>query len=418
MYGDSVKNSIICVVLAAIMVCVSLFGYPVNAQDTPEELKELYAQSAVLMDADSGRILFGKHEFDVLPMASTTKIMTCIIALENLEQNQIGEVSLNAAKQPKVHLGVKKGETYYIKDLLYSLMLESHNDSAVIIAEAIGGSVERFAAMMNAKAREIGCSNTYFITPNGLDDEDDKGIHATTAADLARMMRYCILESPEKDVFLKITGEKEYQFTDVTGSRTFVCYNHNLFLDMMNGAISGKTGFTNDAGYCYVGAIKRGKRTFIVALLACGWPGNKGYKWIDTRKMMEYALENYEYKTIFMPTVCDDINVKNGIDEKNPLKFQEYVKVKISAKESKLSVLMSKDERIETKILRSSYIEAPVEKGEKVGTIYYCLNDRILMSTDIVTEEAVGKRNIKPVWREIINRYFYKTKKDDCRING
>ena len=142
---------------------------PAKAQETEKGPGELYARSAVLMDADSGRILFGKEADKARPMASTTKIMTCILALEHMKEDQETEASDYAAGQPEVHLGVRAGERYKIRDLLYSLMLESHNDSAVMIAEGIAGSVEQFAALMNQKAVELGCKNTHFITPNGLD---------------------------------------------------------------------------------------------------------------------------------------------------------------------------------------------------------------------------------------------------------
>ena len=148
-------------------------------QIVPDELKQLYALSAVLMDADSGRILFSKNGQEERAMASTTKIMTCILALESGiidSENQIVTVSDQAATQPKVHLGMVAGERFYLKDLLYSLMLESHNDSGVAIAEAVAGSVEKFADLMNQKARTIGCYSTYFITPNGLDAADSNGI--------------------------------------------------------------------------------------------------------------------------------------------------------------------------------------------------------------------------------------------------
>ena len=122
----------------------------------------------------------------------------------------------NAANQPKVHLGVYKGETIYLKDLLYSLMLESHNDAAMMIAEHVGGSREGFAKLMNQKAKELGCTNTYFITPNGLDAKEEIGgeikEHATTASDLARIMNYCIGTSPKSREFLEITGTQNYSF--------------------------------------------------------------------------------------------------------------------------------------------------------------------------------------------------------------
>lgn len=191
--------------------------------------------------------------------------------------------------------GVRAGEQYLLGDLLYALMLESDNDAAVIIAESVAGSVEAFAELMNQKAWDLGCESTYFITPNGLDAADENGIHATSATDLARIMSYAIQNSE----FLTITQTDSYTFSSVDGTRTVSCTNHNAFLHMMDGALSGKTGFTGNAGYCYTGALRCGDRTFVVALLACGWPNNKSYKWKDTRKLMEYALEEYEYRTIW-----------------------------------------------------------------------------------------------------------------------
>ncbi|HIZ74244.1 MAG TPA: serine hydrolase, partial [Candidatus Mediterraneibacter stercoravium] len=142
----------------------------VSAEENMDEItaSELYARSAVLMDADSGRILFAKNGQEERAMASTTKIMTCILALEKGNLSDKVTVSDNAAAQPRVHLGMQSGQAFKLEDLLYSLMLESHNDSAVAIAEHIGGSVEGFASMMNQKAMELKCTDTYFITPNGL----------------------------------------------------------------------------------------------------------------------------------------------------------------------------------------------------------------------------------------------------------
>ena len=144
-------------------------------ESIPEELQNLHALSAVLMDAKSGRVLFSKEGEVMRPMASTTKILTCILALEEGNLEDEVSVSERAAVQPAVHLQMREGQTFYLKDLLYSLMLESHNDTAVAIAEHIGGSVEGFAEKMNAKAHALGCENSYFITPNGLDEEDENG---------------------------------------------------------------------------------------------------------------------------------------------------------------------------------------------------------------------------------------------------
>ena len=253
--------------LAAFLLLVFPFS---AAAEAPAE-SELYAQAAVLMDADSGRVLYSKNGDAKLPMASTTKIMTCIVALEMGNLDDVYEATSYAASMPKVHLGVQAGEQYRLKDLLYALMLESFNDSAVVIAEGLAGSVDAFAELMNQKAWDLGCMDTYFITPNGLDAADDNGIHSTTAQDLATIMSYCI----QNEEFLEITRTQSYSFTDVSGKRSFTCNNHNSFLSMMEGALSGKTGFTNNAGYCYVGSLRRDGKTYVVALLACGWPNNK-----------------------------------------------------------------------------------------------------------------------------------------------
>ena len=171
--------------------------------------------------------------------------------------------------------GINEGDKLSVKDCLYALLLKSANESANALAEHVAGSTEAFADMMNAKAEKIGCEQTYFVTPNGLDEKDEKGWHHTTAEDLARVMKYCIMDSPRKEAFLDLTQTLEYEFTDSTGARQFSCRNHNAFLQMMEGAISGKTGFTSDAGYCYVGALENEGRTYVVALLACGWPNHK-----------------------------------------------------------------------------------------------------------------------------------------------
>lgn len=386
------------------MICMFFVQFPavtVRAEGVPDELSELYARSAVLMDADSGRILFGKKEDQVLPMASTTKIMTCIVTLEQMSEGQMADVSDYAACQPKVRLGVRGGEKYRIKDLLYSLMLESHNDSAVVIAENIGGSVEGFASLMNQKAEKLGCRQTHFVTPNGLDGEDEGGVHATTAEELATIMRYCIMESPQKETFLEITRTMDYSFTNAEGSRIFSCHNHNAFLGMMEGALSGKTGFTADAGYCYVGALRRGRRTFIVALLACGWPNNKGYKWKDTRKLMEYGLANYEYREVEQTSELGDITVTDGVEKSNPCVRDSSVKMVVDdaektesegGQQKTMKALLREDEKVKVRKDLPETIQAPVQAGDKIGTVSYYIDDMKLRSYDVVAAGKVKKR--------------------------
>lgn len=268
----------------------------------------LYAENAVLIDGETGDILYEKNGSVHHPNASTTKILTCIIALECGDLADTVIASSYAAKMPEVRLGVREGEIFNLEDMLYAMMLESYNDAAVVIAEHIGGDVQHFADMMNSKAKEIGCRTTYFITPNGLDAQDEGGIHGTSAEDLARIMRYCIITSPKSDLFLEITRTRFYTFSDSSGARSFACSNHNAFLDMADEALSGKTGFTCDAGYCYIGAAEYDGHTYIWALLGCGWPNNKTYKWKDSRTLLAYAEKNASYTEIAAPK-APDLNV-------------------------------------------------------------------------------------------------------------
>lgn len=353
---------------------------------------DLYARSAVLMDAETGRILFGKNKDAQMPMASTTKIMTCILALENGNLSDKADVSSIATAQPKVKLGMMQGQTFYLKDLLYSLMLESHNDSAVAVAECIAGDVAGFADMMNKKAEQLGCSSTYFITPNGLDGQDEKGIHHTTAEDLARIMKYCIMESPQKEMFLEITQTDTYTFTDCNGKKSYSCVNHNTFLKMMDGALSGKTGFTGDAGYCYVGALRKDEKTLIVALLACGWPNNKGYKWSDTRKLMTYGLENYFYKEISPDQIGENekIYVKNGYTGGFPKKGNVPLEVDTLGKSEKILIGAGDKEEVEIKIEKE--ITAPIKKGTVVGEVVYRVNGKVVVSYQAVAGKNVRER--------------------------
>ena len=402
--------------IRSFMLCMLLLlAVPASAK---AEDMQLYAQSAVLMDGDSGRILFGKNEQEVRAMASTTKIMTCILVLENTDPSDTAVASENAAMQPKVHLGVQKGDTFYVRDLLYSLMLESHNDAAVILAEKTAGSVEAFAEKMNQKAEEIGCSDTHFVTPNGLDDEDAGGEHATTAADLARILRYCIMQSPKKDAFLEITRTKTYEFSDVEQKRHYSCYNHNAFLDMMEGALTGKTGFTGKAGYCYVGALESEGRTFVVALLGCGWPNNRSYKWADTKKLMEYAEAHFYIREFEMNAQTPQVLVKDGIPAsgkiKDPCLIETAVQSESGQTEEKLSktadhkvrLLVSDEDEVKLVCHMKTKTEAPLKAGTVMGTLSLFLNDEKIKENEIVSAGYAERISMPWCAGQIIRKFL------------
>ena len=439
----------ICVICCLLMAMQQITGH---AQEPGAE--ELYAQAAVLMDADSGRVLYDKNGSQVLAMASTTKIMTCILTLELAELQETVEISSYAASMPKVKLYVQKGEKYRLEDLLYSLMLESHNDAAVAIAEHVGRkylppelaekspadytveeskqAVAAFAAQMNRKAAEIGCRDTWFITPNGLDatqtltlesGETIEKSHSTTARDLASIMCYCIRRSPQKETFLKITQTPSYSFS-IDNGRSFSCANHNAFLQMMQGAISGKTGFTNQAGYCYVGALERDGKTLVVALLACGWPNNKSYKWSDTRLLMNYGLEEFTYHSLdevaYEESQLKQIPVLRG--QTMAIGETAYVPVRIlerdaggeydqtdpvtgEALEGVTGLLLKEGEAFSVECHIESRLQAPVAAGAQVGTIQYIFQNQVYREEHIVTTKAVQKIDYRWCFQQIL-QYF------------
>ncbi len=335
----------------------------------------LHARAALLMDADNCRVLWEKEGYTQMPMASTTKIMTCILALEKGDPKDLVEVSGKASAQPKVKLGMSKGEQYRLEDLLYSLMLESHNDTAMAIAEHIGGSQEGFAKLMNEKAKELGCENTCFITPNGLDATVDGKQHSTTARDLAVIAAYAI----RNETFCSIIGTAAYRFSDASGKRSFTVYNKDRFLTMMEGAIGIKTGFTGGAGYCFVGALERDGRKYVSVVLGSGWPPNRTWKWTDTQALMAYGLEQYSKQDIFEAQELPRIPVIQG--------RQETVSLQSAAK--KMELLWSDQDscRVEVKLPES--LAAPVEAGKRVGEVRYYVNDALYDKIPILTAEEV-----------------------------
>lgn len=433
--------------------------FAAKEQDPAADIS-LYATAAVLLDADSGRVLYGKNQDTPMAMASTTKIMTCIQVLEHASLDETLTVSAYAASMPQVKLNIRKGEEYTVRDLLYSLMLESHNDSAVALAEHVGRqflspelrdkpadeytaaesrqAVAEFAGLMNGKAAQLGCENTWFITPNGLDATEEVTLsdgqtvqkeHCTTAAELARIMAYCIKESPNSGDFLAITQTPEYSF--YANGRNFSCVNHNAFLSMMDGAVSGKTGFTNKAGYCYVGALERDGRTFVVALLACGWPNNKSYKWSDTKELMQYGIDNFFYRRFdeegvaFDETLLGKIPVAEG--QAAAIGETAYTAVEIrerrgtgpegesapesvpadSAKEQNSEgLLLRKDEQIRVKCNMADSLTAPVVAGTPVGSIEYIVNDTVYLRETIVTADDVDKIDLHWCALQIVEKFL------------
>lgn len=419
-------------------MCALLLVMQVSMGVVAQEDLSLYATSAVLLDAKSGRVLYAKNADEKMACASTTKIMTCILLLEHGNLDEEIEVSSYAASMPKVKLFVKKGEKYIVRDLLFSLMLESHNDSAVVLAEYIGKqylseelknkptsemttdeskqALAAFAKLMNEKAIEIGCENTYFITPNGLDAtetitmSDGQVItkeHGTTATELAKIMSYCITRSSKRDLFLEITRTPSYSFG--ANGRSFSCTNHNAFLNMMDGALSGKTGFTNKAGYCYVGALERDDRYYVVALLACGWPNNKTYKWSDTKELMQYGIDNFYFRDLTNTEQLYDhselkpIVVHEG--QTDILGEKAFTNVAIGASEGMNGMLMMPDENVSVQVEVEKELTAPVYAGTRVGTITYSVGDILCREEEIIIQETIEKIDFLWCMKQVLKRY-------------
>lgn len=401
----SFKNFLLIIPVLSLLVCCIFC--PITTQAAG-----LYSKYSVLIDVDSGRILSGSNETTAVSMASTTKIMTLIIALENCDKNFVATTSAYAASMPDVQLNAITGEQFVLDDLYYSLMLESHNDSAVIIAENVAyyllcknpalrsetpfisnynydssflSEIDReqseklvyiFTDLMNEKADDILLSDTYYITPNGLDAEDDYNFHHTTAYDLAKTMAYCI----NNDEFLRITQTVSKTFSDTTGKHTYQLNNKNRLLNPENGVISGKTGFTNKAGYCYVCAYKDNDRTLCIALLACGWPPNKNYKWSDANYLIalgkKYNKQKYfncEY-TFYIPV------------SKGKYSFCELIP------DSAVEFLACDDDSVNIQIDIPETLTAPVNSAQIYGTINIYVNNEPARSINLKAKQSIPKK--------------------------
>lgn len=345
----------------------------IPATTKKEDSPTLSASYACVMDAGSHRILYGKEAQTKAPMASTTKIMTALLALEYGKPESVVTASSHACSMPKVHLGMTKGEQFLLSDLLYSLMLESHNDTAVAIAEHVAGSVENFAGMMNEKANELGLKNTHFVTPNGLDADD----HYSTAEDLSILAAHAI---KNKD-FLSLVQTKSHRFSNLAATRTFSVTNRDAFLSYYDGALGIKTGFTGKAGYCFVGAAKRNGITLTSCVLASGWPPDKNRKWTDTKSLMDYGFSNFYESTLpLQDMTLITIPVEDG------------KKVSVSCcQPKKHSTLLTRSDTLTIEYDLPEKLCAPVDTSIPIGTVSYYINDTLFQKDEVFPSENVEK---------------------------
>lgn len=395
----SINLKIVSVFLVMGLLIQMLWFLPYQAAEAPS----MYSAGYALTDGSTNRLLLGKKETEPMANASTTKILTCIVTLENCNLDEVATISANAQNQPKVRLGIGEGEQYPLVDLLYGLMLESYNDCAVAIAEHVAGTVEGFAELMNKKAAEIGCMDTYFITPNGLDAENEEGFHHTTAQDLCRIMAYCVWESPQKELFLQITRTASYQGTN--GENSYNFSNKNAFLNQMDGVLSGKTGYTARAGYCYVAALEQNGERYCIALLACGWPNNKNYKWQDARALFNFGLQNYENAIIESCNIEEIVAIDGYITSPKFADLNEGMEIQISGDLCSSTILVNKEEKLRQKIVVEESVELPIEKGQILGKCYFYVGDYLIAEIPLVAKENCGKWNFRDVLWSVFRQY-------------
>lgn len=355
----------------------------------------LNARAAIIYDRTTKEIIWGKNENDKRAMASTTKIMTALVVLDNCNLDDIVVISKKAAGTGGSRLKINTGDKITVNDLLYGLMLKSGNDTAVALAEHIAGSVEEFAKLMNKKAEEIGLKNTNFVTPHGLDNEN----HYTTAYELALLTDYAL----NNKKFAEIVNTKSITINIDGVPRTIG--NTNELLGNLTGVNGVKTGFTNGAGRCLVTSCRRGENEIITVVLGCD---TKKQRTSDSVKLIEYAFKNYT-RINLEEKIKEEFENWNNINRNriyiNKAEKQEMLLElgEISKKQIPIKNEEEKDINLSFNIIYN--YEAPVEKGTKVGNIIVKKKDEIIETIDIIVSKKVEKKNIVSYFKELLTFY-------------
>ncbi len=339
----------------------------------PQSAGAYSASGYCVIDSLTGRMLYSHNADAKRGMASTTKIMTAIVALENANPSDIATVSYNASRTEGSSLYLKSGEKMTVADLVYGLMLNSGNDAAVVLAEHIGGSVEAFAAMMNETAAKIGANSTHFTNPNGLYDDN----HYTTAYDLALITRYGM----KNEEFRKIVSTKKYTAatvaTEKNASRNIYLSNHNKLLNMLEGCIGVKTGFTKKTGRCLVSAAERDGVELICVTL------NASDDWNDHMGLLGSAFGEYKLKKVISKgQFIKTVPVTNGVGDVVGVVAADDVFV--PAKDG---------ERFdfETVYNIGDTIDAPVEENAYLGSMDIIYNGEKMASVGVVANGGVAR---------------------------
>lgn len=327
------------------------------------------AKSAVLIDTSSGRILYEQNAREQLPMASTTKIMTGLLACESGKLDKSVKISPFASGTEGSSLWLKIGEKQTLEDLTYGLMLKSGNDAAVAIAEYLGGSVDAFALLMNKRARELGAVNTNFMNPHGLDADG----HYTTAYDLALIAR----EAMKNKKFRSIVSTKTYSIPMEGEKWDRALKNHNKLLWRYDGCNGVKTGFTKRCGRCLVSSAKRDKKKLICVTI------NAPDDWNDHTYLLDYGFSNFRNKRVLKK---GEKALKITYDKKNQRKVnllyaQDY------------NILIGDSDVITTEIVKKE-LKVPAKKGTVAGYVNVYCNGEEIGKIDLITEKAIKELSL------------------------
>ncbi len=346
------------------------------------EALEVSAYSAVVIEADTGRVIFEKNSTERLAMASTTKIMTALLTLESSNLDDFFIVSPDAIKVEGTSMGLKEGDRVTLRTLAAGMLLASGNDAANSAAVKIAGSIEEFAIMMNRRARLLKMNDTNFVTPSGLDDSN----HYSTAYDMAKLAR-AALNNPD---FMEICSQKTMKLNYGNPPYTRWLSNHNKLLKSYEGCIGVKTGFTKKAGRCLVSAAERnGVRIIVVTLKA---PND----WQDHKKLLDYGFSKVE-----LIELSDEIKVEIPVvgGEKN-----EVTAVVKTIPEA--SILKEDLLKIDKKVISEPFLYAPVKKGDIIGEVHYCLNGEAIKKTFLIASDDVKTQMKKISFFDKIKRFF------------
>ena len=348
------------------------------------DASSINSRSCIIYDRNSHMVLYGKNETKQVKMASTTKIMTSLIIIENCSLSETIEISQKAAGTGGSRLGLKTGDKITIKDLLYGLMLCSGNDAAVALAEYAGGDIQGFAELMNQKASELGLKNTQYESPHGLDSDG----HYTTAYELAVLSDYAL----KNETFAKIVGTKNYTVT-INGYPKNLS-NTNELLGYLNGVYGIKTGFTNGANRCLVTACKRNDMDIICVVLGAD---TKKFRTQDSIKLIEYAFKNFTYINANDIAVNSFENWKNenlkylDINKSSSNSFELEIK---TCKNPILSINKNEIDNIKTSISINTNPDAPISSNTVIGNLTLNIDDSNLITLDIINTNDIKRKNI------------------------